>query len=107
MGRLLTFLLGIFAAAVFVASVIVHILSLIPGTVLPLEQIVWLHALTLLVFFLMLGHTSILRNRALRRGCNADDVHAVMQRQAPCGVWMITTTTFLYVVLNFGYFLVN
>ena len=102
-----TFLLGLFAAAVFVASFVVHALALIPGTVLPMERIVWLHGLTMLAFFLMLIHSSIVHNRAVRLGCRDTEVQTHMMSQLPCAVSAIGIALFLYAILNFVHFAVT
>ena len=102
-----TFLLGCFAAAVFVASFVVHALSLIPGTVLSMQRIVWLHGLTMLAFFLMLIHSSVVHNRAVRLGCRDTEVQPLMMSHLPCAVAAIGVALFLYAILNFVHFAVT
>jgi hypothetical protein len=106
-GRIITFLAALFCLAIFIASVSVHVLSLIPGTVLPFQRVVWLHGLTMLAFFLMIVHGATLRNRAVRLGRKETEVQPMMERQAGCGVWVIGLTLFVYAMLNFGYFAVT
>ena len=100
-------LFGLFAAAVFVASFVVHVLSLIPGTVLPMERVVWLHGLTMLAFFLMLLHYCIVHNWAVRLGCRDTEVQTHMMSQLPPAVALIGVALFLYAILNFVHFAVT
>jgi hypothetical protein len=104
-GRIVPFLFGLFAAAVFVASLVVHVLALIPGTRLPFGRVVWLHGLTMLVFFLMIAHGATVQSRAVWLGYRKEEVQPLMERQASCGVWTVGLALFVYAILNFGYFI--
>jgi hypothetical protein len=99
-----TFQLGLFAAAVFVASLVVHALSLIPGTVLPMEQFVWLHVLTILVFLPVVVHICRVHNRAVRLGLREAELQPLMMRHIPCAVVAVGAALFVYAIANFAHF---
>jgi hypothetical protein len=101
-GRLLTLSLGLFAAAVFVASLVVHVLSLVPGTAIPFERVVWLHGLALLAFIATAVHASTSRNRVAHPGRSDTEE---LTRHAPPLVWGIGAVLFVYAIFNFAYFM--
>ena len=107
MGRFVTFLFGLYSAAVFVASAAVHIWTFIPGEVVSLEQVVWLHLATMAAFFLMLVHAALNHNREEQPGCRGRDFHAEMLSRVPCVVGAIGIALLAYAILNFVHFAVT
>ena len=99
-----TLMLGLFAAMVFAASATVHVLTLIPGTVLPIEQLAWLHGLTILVFLPVVAHLCRVQNRARRLGLREEEVQPLMLRHIPCSVVAVGAALFLYAIVNFAHF---
>jgi len=107
MGQVVTTFLAMFCVAVFVASVVVHILSLIPGTVLPFDLANLLHVGALLALFGVMFHASTMRKRALRAGFTPQVVAKANELQLPRLLTMLGVVVFVYVVVNFSYFLIT
>jgi hypothetical protein len=103
-GRVVTFLLGLFAATVFLASATVHVLVFVPGIVLPMERLVWTHLAAMLAFFAVIAHAAVLRNRAVASGQTVPDATYWLEGRVPCAVWAIGLALFLYAIVNFVQF---
>jgi hypothetical protein len=106
-GRVVTFLFGLLCATLFVACATVHVLSLVPGTVLPMERIIWLHVLALLAVFAVGIHVASVRKHRAAPDSIAADPTAELEKRAPSAVWTIFVVLFVYAILNFGYFAVT
>lgn len=103
MARFVTFLFGLYAALVFLASLVVHVLSLIPGEVVSLERVVWLHLAAMAAFFALVVHAALTHNREAGRGY-CDDFHAELLSRVPCAVGAIGVALLAYAILNFVHF---
>lgn len=107
MGRVVTAFLATFCVAVFVASVVVHILSLIPGTVLPFDLAILLHVGALLALFGVMFHASVMRKRALRARFTPQAIAKANKPQLPRLLTTFGMAVFVYVLVNFSYFFIT
>jgi hypothetical protein len=105
MGRVVTFLLGLVAAAVFISSAAVHLRALVPGTHIAFERVVWLHVVTLGLCVLAAGHYAVVANRAKRLGWTEKDYQREIGGRAPCGVWAVGLALLLYAIVNFVHYM--
>jgi hypothetical protein len=106
-GRVATFLAAIFCLAMFIASVSVHVLSLIPGTVLPFDGCALLHLGAMAAVFAVIIHTRSVRRRANAAGMQGKRITDLLMRSTPRLFTRIEAFLFFYVIFNFVYFVIT
>lgn len=105
MGRVVTLVLGLVATAVFVTSAVVHVRSLVPGTHIAFERVVWLHVVTLGLCLLAAVHYAARLTRANRLGWTEKDYQPEIGGRVPCGLMAVGLALLLYAIVNFVHYM--